>query len=376
MGASNWSVPETELFDAIRTALDKGEPAAVATIIDVAGSAYRRPGAKMVIPAEGGGTGSITAGCLESEVQSLAQAVIAARTPRVESFDLMGDDDVWGLGVGCNGVLDILLEPLSADYRTVLSAYDAGENIAVCTILDAPTTTVDRWERTYYDYEGGFSTNDWPDWLTGSLEEPAEALADDGRAETLTTTADGEETTVFVDGVAAPPELFIFGTGHDVSPVCELAKTAGFRVTVVGFRGANATEERFPAADRVLSTSPGRFAETLAFDENSYAVVMTHNFVDDQLTVETLLETPVAYIGLMGPGERFEQMRDSFEQPITREANEKLHTPAGLDLGGSTPYQIAHSIVAELLVVENDRKPRHLTDRSGHIHDRSVLQTN
>lgn len=381
MSASNWSVPEAEVLAAAREALASGRPAALATITDVQGSAYRRPGAKMVVPEGEGGIGSITAGCLEDEVRSLAGEVLAEGTPRVETFDLMGDDDVWGLGVGCNGVIDILLEPLSEDYRPVLSAFESGTDIAVCTVLESDADEVERGDRTHFaEQEFTEVSGAWPDWLVNATRGPADTLASRGTAETVTvensTSSETETTTVFIDGIATPPELFVFGTGHDVGPVCELAKNADFRVTVVGFRGANATEERFPAADRILSTSPGRIREDLAFDENTYTVVMTHNFVDDRLTIDTVLDTPVPYVGLMGPRERFEEIQEDLSdegRTFSEEELQKLYTPAGLDLGGDTPYQIAHSIVSELLVVKNDRTPRHLEAREGSIHERVEL---
>lgn len=390
MSASNWSVPETEVLAAAREALDSERPTALATVVDVRGSAYRRPGAKMVIPEDGGGIGSVTAGCLEEDVRSLAADVLASDEPRLTTFDLMGDDDVWGLGVGCNGVIDILIEPLSERYRPVLSAFTSGNSIASCTVLESDIGDehknedrgVQLGDRAYYTTEFTRASGAWPDWLAHAVREPAETLASQGTAETVTIENDGstDSATVFIDGVAAPPELFVFGTGHDVEPVCELAKNADFRVTVVGFRGASATEDRFPAADRVLSTSPGRLRENeaLTFDENTYAVVMTHNFIDDRLTVDELLSTSLPYIGLLGPRERFEEMQAEFTEEgrsVSADEQQRLYTPAGLDLGGNTPYQIAHSIVSELLVVKNDRTPRHLKAREGPIHERVELDT-
>lgn len=381
MTRSSWSVPETEVFAAAREALDTGQSAALVSVVDVRGSAYRPPGAKMVVPEDGGGIGSVTAGCLEEDVRTLAADVLAADEPRMETFDLMEDDDVWGLGVGCNGVIDVLIEPLTEEYRPVLSAFEAGENVAACTVLAGDNTDIQLGDRAYYD-ETEFTrlSGAWPDWLTSALGEPADEIASRGGAETVTIGTDGDGTTatVFIDGITPPPELFVFGTGHDVAPVCELAKNVDFRVTVVGFRGASATEERFPAADRVLSTAPGRLRDELAFDENTYAVVMTHNFVDDRLTVEALLPTGVQYIGLMGPRERFEEMQTTVAEEgeeFPTEELHKLYTPVGLDLGGDTPYQIAHSIVSELLVVHNERTPRHLKTRDGRIHERLEIDT-
>jgi xanthine dehydrogenase accessory factor len=379
MSASNWSVPETEVLAAAREALTSGRPAALATIIDVRGSAYRRPGAKMVIPKGGGGIGSITAGCLEDEVRSLAGEVLDEGESRVETFDLMGDDDVWGLGVGCNGVIDILLEPLTEDYQSVLSAFESGTDVAVCTVLESDADETQMGDRAHYaEQEFTEVSSTWPDWLVNAAHEPADTLASRGTAETVTIENADESTTVFIDGIATPPELFVFGTGHDVEPVCELAKNTDFRVTIVGFRGASATEERFPAADRILSTSPGRIREDLTFDENTYAVVMTHNFIDDRLTIDAILDSPVSYVGLMGPRERFEEMQEDFaeeDRTFSEEELQKLYTPAGLDLGGDTPYQIAHSIVSELLVVKNNRTPRHLETREGPIHERVELSS-
>ncbi len=373
MSASEWSVPETEVLAAAAEMLESDREAVLATVIGVEGSAYRRPGAKMVLPEDGGGVGSITAGCLEDEVLALAQDVLASGTPRVETFDLTGDDDVWGLGVGCNGVITILLEPLDESYGPALDAHEAGNAIATCTVLDSEAPDVTAGGRAYYREGFEAQTGEWPDWLTDALEEAAAALAGEGKAETL----DFRGVSVFVDGLAPPPELYVFGTGHDVGPVVELAKKADFRVTVVGFRGANAKRDRFPKADDVVSTSPADVREALDLHEDAYAVLMTHNFIDDRLALDELVKSSLEYVGLMGPRKRFEEMQEDFAEEgrsFSDAELEKIYTPAGLDLGGGTPYQIAFSIVSEVLTVHNDRTPRHLKAREGPIHDRLELE--
>jgi xanthine dehydrogenase accessory factor len=381
MSDSDWSAPETEVLDRARDVLDGDERGVLATIVDVEGSAYRRPGAKMVVPEDGAGVGHITAGCLEGEVQDLAAEVLATGRPRVETYDLRPDaeDDVWGLGVGCNGVLDILLEPIDESYRPVVDAVDAGRAVGVVTVVDAddPDAT---GARAYYDpREGAFATPEgtappaeFPVALEGDLADVVADLTGAGRADSVT--VDG--TTVFVDGLAPPEELLVVGTGHDVGPVVDVGKRAGFSVTVVGFRGVTATEDRFPAADEVVATSPANLGSAVDLDGDTYAVVATHNFVDDRLAVESLLESPVAYVGLMGPPERFEEMRDEFRAEGTTfedDQLDRLYTPVGLDLGGGSPHQIALSIVGEVLAVANGRSPRHLREREGSIHERVEL---
>jgi xanthine dehydrogenase accessory factor len=379
-GDANWSVPETAVLAQAHELLTSDRRGVLATVIRVEGSAYRRPGAKMVIPEDGAGVGHITAGCLEDEVQGLASEVLDAGTPRVEHYDLMPeegeDDDVWGLGVGCNGRIDILLEPLDETYRPAIEAYNAGRDIGVLTV----TTGENAGARAYYD-PGGESF----DCLRGFDADLAERvrgvtaeLTAHGKADSVTVEVDGEQVSVFVDGLTAPAKLVVVGTGHDVGPITELGAQADFRVTVVGFRGAAAKADRFPAAREVVSTSPARMTDAYDFDANTYVVVATHNFVDDRLAIESLLDTSVPYVGLMGPHERFEEMLTDFEAEGTTFSDEqldRLYTPVGLDLGGGSPYQIALSIVSEVLAVKHGREPRHLRERTGTIHDRVELST-
>jgi len=379
MNVSDWSLPETEVFDSISTALDEDADAVLATVIAVEGSAYRRPGAKMLLRPDGVGAGSITAGCLEDEVRALADDVLADGAPRVETWDLTGDDDddVWGLGVGCNGVITVLLEPLDGSYRPIVEARQANEPIAVATVVGGETDHR-VGDRAYYRPTEGFESDDIPEAVLDELREPAEALLDGGDGETITVDTPTGSVEVFLDAVTAPPELVVFGSGHDIGPVVELAKRVDFRVTVVSFRGAQADPESFPAAADVLSASPRDVADLRDWDADTYAVVMSHNFLDDRLTLEQLLETPTQYIGLMGPQKRFEEMCADFaeeDRPITDAERSRIFTPIGLSLGGDTPYQIAFSIVGELLAVANDRRPEHLSRREGPIHDRVDVST-
>jgi len=375
MTQHDWSVPETEVVQQIRDRLDDDGTDVLATIVDVEGNAYRRPGAKMLLEEGGTGVGSITAGCLEDELVTVGGRVRETGRPELVTYDLLEDDedDVWGMGVGCNGLIEVLLEPLTETYRPAVEAFFGGRDVAAVTVLDAGDTGFEQGDRAYYHPgadrlaapDGGEATG----WPAAALSGPAAELAARGAADTVTLD-DGVE--VFVDGLAAPDELVVFGTGHDVGPVTEFAARNDFRVTVVGFRGAVDLAERFPAADRTVTTSPPTVADDLDLGDRTHAVVMTHNFVDDRLTVQSLLEADVPYVGLMGPRERFEEMLEAFEaegDPLGDDLS-ALYTPVGLDLGGGSPFQIAHSIVAEALAVSNGRTPRHLKTREGPIHER------
>ncbi|WP_256288143.1 XdhC family protein [Halobellus inordinatus] len=378
MTQNDWSVPETEVVQQIRDRLDAERTDVLATIVDVEGNAYRRPGAKMLLDEGGTGVGSITAGCLEDELVTVGAEVRETGRPELVTYDLMEDDedDLWGLGVGCNGVIEVLVEPLTETYRPAVESFFAGRDVGVVTVLDADGP-FDRGDRAYYHPETGAlqlpTGAEATEWPIDALAGPAGELATRGKADTVTFETDTGELTVFIDGLAAPSELVVFGTGHDVGPVTEFAAKNDFRVTVVGFRGAVDLEDRFPAADRAVTTSPATIADDLALDDRTYAVVMTHNFVDDRLAIDALLDAGVAYVGVMGPRERFEEMLDAFADDGREFADDELsslYTPVGLDLGGGSPHQIAHSIVAEVLAVSNGRTPRHLKSREEPIHER------
>ncbi|WP_349254426.1 XdhC family protein [Halorientalis sp.] len=378
--SGGWSTPETDVMGTVGEAVD-GARGVLATVIAVEGSAYRRPGAKMVI-GDGNGVGAVTAGCLEAEIVALAKQVRDRGHLQIEQFDLTGGDDVWGLGVGCNGVIDVMLEPLTGGYRPVVEAYERGEKTVVLTVVDGDGTTVERGDRTVlFPAESGadgfaLGAPDWPDGLLAALEEPTRRLRATDASDTLTLRYEGSVVDVFVDSVTPPPELVVLGSGRDVAPVARAAAQVGFDVTVVTFRGGATSDDRFPAAGRVVSTSPADLRDVVSFDADTYAVLMTHNFADDRIALTEVLDTPTEYVGLLGPRKRFEELRSVLAADghhLTDDELNRVYTPVGLDLGGDTPSHVAQSIVAEVTAVHHDRSPRHLAERAGPIHARSPV---
>ncbi|MFB6074584.1 MAG: XdhC family protein [Haloarculaceae archaeon] len=390
MTDADWTASEHEVLAAAGDCLAADRPAVLATVTGVEGRAYRRPGAKMLVRESGAHLGHVTADCLEARVRRLAASVLEAGAARVETFDLRSDEsEAWGLGVGCDGVIDLLLEPVGPGLDPVTDAAAAGRPVAAVAVLDGPAAGA---RATYLpagdssshpaDDSSGTPTGapssdgepggewhvgpDFPRDLVDELTATAATFAVEGQSDTRV--VDG--TTVFVDGVAPPPTLLVVGTGHDLAPVVSVADTAGFSVTVVGYRGAQARAERFPAADAVRSTSPRSLREAVDLDGDTYAVVATHNLVDDRLTVEALLDSPVPYVGVLGPRERFAELLSASDRTLSAADRERVYAPVGLDIGGGTPGQIALSVVSEIQAVRAGRDPGHLSERDGPIHDR------
>lgn len=376
MTEEDWSVPETDVLGAIRSILAEGESAIIATVVGVEGSAYRRPGAKMVVEESGTGLGHITAGCLEDEVFDLASEITEKGEGRVETYDLMeDDDDVWGLGVGCNGIIDILIEPIDSSFEPLVSAFENNDPIGVVTVLDGD---VPLGTKGYYDPDAdSIESDSFPEWLRSAVRDPARELMATGGSDTIEVSTEEGTAVVFIDSIQPAPNLLVVGSGHDVGPVVELGKKNDYRVTVAGFRGATDLANRFPRADETTTTSPTTITEDVDVTQDTYAVVMTHNFIDDRLALEQLVDAEIPYIGLMGPRERFEEMQDEFDaedKVFSDEELDTIYTPIGLDLGGGSPYQIATSIISEVLAVSNERDPKHLKEREGPIHDRATIE--
>jgi xanthine dehydrogenase accessory factor len=198
-------------------------------------------------------------------------------------------------------------------------------------------------------------------------------MREDAKSGTFTVESDTGKVTVFVDWLSPAPDLLLFGNQNDIHPVSRIGREAGFRVTVASARGAKADAEQFPDAHRVWTTRPPEIVDAIDDPERTYTVVMSHNFIDDRLALESLLDTQVPYIGLMGPRERFEEMREEMAEngrTLTDDELARIATPVGLDLGGGEPIQIALSIVSEALAVHNGREGGRLKTREGPIHTR------
>jgi xanthine dehydrogenase accessory factor len=377
MATTTWSASETDVLKNIQSLIESDQQGVLATIVAVEGNAYRRPGAKMVIPRDSDSVGNITAGCLTDEVRTLARHVLEDGHPRVETFDLM-NNDIWGLGIGCNGIIDLLIEPIREGHHTMYEIPRSGESVTISTILSSDSRATDQWTKVCYDATGETKV------LTGTVGqrvlEHIKVVSEKVQQSEIPTSVsfeqNSESTKIFVDKITPPPKLVVVGTGHDANPIVELGKQNGFHVTVVGYRGATTNKKDFPDADRVISTSPRNICDEIEFTENTYTVIANHNLVDDRITLNEVVQEPVRYIGLMGPQKRFEHMCERSEsegQILTELELEKIYCPIGLNLGASSPYGIATSIIAEVLSVHNRREPMHLVDYEGPIHDRSNI---
>jgi xanthine dehydrogenase accessory factor len=338
---------ETErLLTAIREIRALGEPAAVATVVRVRGSAYRREGTRMFVRQNGTYECALSGGCLEPTVADAAARVIATGEPVIVTYDL-ADDSVWGLGIGCSGVVDIRIEriednAISNRWLTILERGEAGVLVTPLSGVSGRMIVTGAGEVI-----GGLTDSTVQQTAIARARARLDAVYPQSGPEPV---ADAE---LFYEITTSPPDLVIFGGGHDAAPVAQLAWMLGFTATVVDVREAFLTTERFGVATLVCAHF-SQFGERVKLGRGAFAVIMNHHVERDQESLRFSLESDAAYIGVLGPRARYERLRTGLAEqgyvPDPLKAA-RVRSPVGLSLGAETPQEVALSILGELLAI-------------------------
>jgi xanthine dehydrogenase accessory factor len=308
-----------ELESIVKTyakAKGENEPVVLATVVRTSGSTYRRPGARMLISSDGRMIGSVSGGCLERDVFRQARRVLQSRRPRLVTYDSTSEDDIaWGFGLGCNGVVDVLIEPSShhicgqmnfldeclRSRRTgVLAKVFAAENIAGASVGDFLIL------RPGLREESNVENAELKEAILTDALQTLEA----GESKVNVFESARSRAEVFFEIIQPPVRLVIFGAGHDAVPLVRLAKELGWQVAVVDGRPGYATASKFPAADNVIVARPEVIRDRVPLDGQSVAVVMNHNYLDDLGVLRSLLPTRLRYIGVLGPKHRTSKLLD------------------------------------------------------------------
>ena len=313
-----------------------GTRAALATVVRVRGSAYRHEGAKLVVADDGRIAGNVSGGCLEEDVREVARRVMESGITERRTYR-GGTNEIaaWDLGVGCEGVVELFVEPVSDARIDERAALESERPFAVITDVHTGAREV---------------VQDSSAWL-----ESGESRLDGTR---------------FVDVLLPPPRLLVVSAGDDARHLAALAASVGFRVVVADRRPGLLTAERFPAPIRLVMTDAARLAERVVLDEASFAVVMTHSFADDLEYLRALMHGPARYLGVLGPRQRTARILDILRADSAVDTS-RIFGPVGLDIGTDGAEQVALAVVAEMLAVRSGRRPRSLRERAAPIHAES-----
>ena len=353
------------LLTALDAALVRGQGAALATVVGVRGSAYRREGTKMLVLDDASQVCMLSGGCLEAEVVEVALEAIRTGAVSVTHYDL-SEDATWGLGIGCGGSVDVRVERIDPDDSVLQAWLDVlrqGE-------LAALVMPLDRAEKVLV----------WPGGrVLGQLSDPdlqAEALTlarerlsqREPRAATVQT---ARGTALFMDVGTPPPALVIYGAGHDALPLAAQAHALGYSVQVIDPRPAYLTASRFPGA-HLHDLAPDEL-HRFEMPAGAQVIIMNHHLERDRLCLAHALRSAAAYVGVLGPRSRAEDLLSALadeSQTFSPEELSRLRAPVGLHIGAEAPEEVALSILAELMAWRRGYSGGFLNGHAGRIHER------
>lgn len=367
-----------EVVDALSRAAAQRDSVVLATVVRVTGSSYGGVGARMVIRGDSSTVGLVSGGCLESDLAEHARRVHASGHAEVVTYDTRDDDDApWGLGLGCNGLIEVLLEPLpparAGDVAGLINEALGGNSPSViATVTRVAGGESDAAIVGSHALLGGTAIRSVGNWGTGTTLGDAAGHVDAaiaaGRRGIVREIGSVE---VAFEVVVPAIRLIVCGSGPDAAPVARFASQLGWDVTVVDHRPVTpAHAARFPGARVVECQEALRLAESVPLTSRCGAVVMSHHFSRDRDYVAALVPAGVAYLGVLGPRARTERMLAELRagNDTTPDIGDRLFAPVGLDIGGEGPDAIALSIVAQVSAVMSARGAGHLRDRRASLH--------
>ena len=349
---------------------------ALATVVQVEGSSYRRPGARMLIREDGRLTGAISGGCLEGDALRKALLVMSRSEPMLVTYNTMDDDDAkLGIGLGCNGIIHILIEPVVASNKNnpieLLRKITARRQEAILVTM---YSLIDRKAQQpgtiLLQLQDGSFVGEKPHKF---LHELQESIQDVRTMQTSMIHPVSNALTAFIEWLKPATHLVIIGAGNDAIPLATMAHLTGCTTTIVDGRHQYVTKERFPNAESLVLAKPDQVFPQIIVDDHTALVLMTHNYNYELALLRAwgFSEKEPAYMGILGPGKKLRRLLDELDtsgHPISEARMKILHGPVGLDIGAETAEEIALSIMAEIKAVFSQRNGHSLRDRNGSIH--------
>lgn len=345
--------------------------AALATVVHVEGSSYRRTGARMLIMDNGTWVGGISGGCLEGDALKRARLVMAQGKPSIVTYDTTNDDDYQiGVGLGCNGIISVLIAPIADAAPLTI------EQLRTCTTGPRQTHVLLTVLKTPADLSltiGDVMRYDGSDSLTafgtiaGELSQPVESFVTKGKSAPVSLNVPGGKLDLFVEVMPPVPHVVLMGQQYDVYPMVRLVNELGWQATVVA-NPQKVSQTLFASANALVP--PAEF-DRIAIDDQTAFVLMAHDYNTDKANLSRALATAAPYVGVLGPRIRTERMMAELTaEGAAVEDTDRLHAPIGLDVGAVSPEEIALSVMAEIRAVLAGREGAFLRLRQAPIHER------
>jgi xanthine/CO dehydrogenase XdhC/CoxF family maturation factor len=372
-----------EIINAYNKASKNKKRLALATLVNLNGSSYRRPGARMIVDEEGQLTGAISGGCLEGDALRKAVFCIHTQTPKLVVYDTSDEEDATiGIQLGCSGIIQVLFEPIDETdplnpIELLKKAIQKRQNTVLVTLYASKIKKGDTVGTSMLlEDSGKFHNNSTfqlvPETLMQDIKETLTV-----KKSTFKSYQHNDKTfNAFLSFISPPVSLVIVGAGNDAIPLQSIAETLGWEVTIVDGRHTYAKLKRFSSACQIIVSKPEQVLQQIPMDEKTVFVLMTHNYNYDYAILKALLGENVPYIGALGPKKKLDNMiKDLQAENIFLNERQKniLYGPIGLEIGAETPAEIALSITAEIMSVMNNKKGGSLRNLSTEIHPRYFL---
>jgi xanthine/CO dehydrogenase XdhC/CoxF family maturation factor len=355
---TSFSMKETrDIIKAWTIAVKEGKQTALATVVHVEGSSYRRPGARMLVTEDGDLTGAISGGCLEGDALRKALMVINGGKKKLVTYDTTGDDDAeLGVQLGCNGIVHILFEPVDASdpNNPVCLLQQVANERSGAVIATLFSLKTEMQPGTCLLYRDSVLFNQVPACLYPGLLADVKQVFAAKTSRIKLLKEDENNINAFIEFIAPPVTVVIAGAGNDAIPLVDICTVLGWETIVVDGRASHANTKRFQKATKVLVAKPPDVLKNITVDAQTVFVLMTHNYNYDIAFLKSLLQVDFRYAGLLGPKKKLEKMLDELrEQQVRFSASQisKLYGPVGLNIGAETPEEIALSIVAEIKTI-------------------------
>jgi xanthine dehydrogenase accessory factor len=371
------------ILQAFDKATEAGKKVALATVVHVDGSSYRRPGARMLITEDGEFTGSISGGCLEGDALRKALLAIHSSKTMLVTYDTSDEDDAkFGMGLGCNGIIQVLIEPLPGanEFRVIdllRKAYESRQKAGLVTLYSLKDKRGPQPGSCFLLNDNGEYSGEIPFSLKELVMKEAMDVVKKQKSSFKKYQINNQEIIAFTEIILPAVSLVIIGGGNDVIPLVKMADILGWQTVVADGRPMYADKERFPVPScQVFYSKAEDVLQNIAVDDRTVFVLMSHNYNYDLSVLRALLKRQVAYIGILGPKKKLTMMIEELENDgivLTPRQREVIHGPVGLNIGAETAEEIAISIVGEIKSVLSSSIPESLRNREDTIHLRSDL---
>ena len=368
-------------------AQQQGKKTALASVVHLEGSSYRRPGARMLINDEGQLTGAISGGCLEGDALRKALLVIAQQHSKLVTYDTKDEEDVSvGLQLGCAGIIQVLFEPIDmkAEMNPITflrKAIASRQKSVLVTLFSTEEKHKPQIGTCFLLEEDNTITGDIPfpeikDAIIMEVQSVMKSQASIFKNYTI----ENSTLTAFIEFLHPPIALVVVGAGNDAIPLVNIANSLGWEVSIVDGRSTHAKPGRFASGCQVFAGKPAKVLDPIRIDEKTVFVLMTHNYNYDLAMLKILLEQNVTYIGVLGPKKKLIRMLDEIidkahtddkegrGMKLTEKQLNSIYGPVGLEIGAETAEEIAVSIIAEINAVFAGKKGGSLRDSKNFIH--------